>query len=51
MAAAAMRIVPSRAIGVSPFKMLYGQEGLVPVEFSQVKSIIEKYYNLDFRTI
>lgn len=41
-----MRMVPSRATGFSPFKMLYGQESMVPNEFSHIEFKTEKDYNL-----
>ena len=42
MAVAAIRMVPSRATGFLPFKLLYGQEGLVPDEISHVELSTEE---------
>ena len=46
MAVAAIRMVPSRATGFLPFKLLYGREGLVPDEISHVEFSTEDDYNL-----
>ena len=45
MAVAVIRMVPSRAIGFLPFKLLYGREGLVPEEISHVEFSTEANYN------
>ena len=46
MKVASIRMVPSRATGFLPFKLLYGREGLVPDEISHVKFSTEEDYNL-----
>ena len=46
MVVAAIRMVPSCATGFLPFKLLYGQEGLVPDEISHVEFSTEADYNL-----
>ena len=46
MAVAAVGMVPSCATGFSPFKLLYGLEGLVPDEISQVEFSTEAVYFL-----